>query len=281
MESVAPKAETPIGPTDNRASAVIEHVPGTAVVAVATNDLGKTLKQSLDLYRSEPAFKSTIDQLDQALGLVGGADTAFGWAGDTAIVVDIADGAPEGGLIVAPTDKTAAEHLFTSLRAFIALGGAQAGITLRDETYNGATITTVDLGDPAKLLGASGAVGAVPLPGGRLEVAYAVTGDLVVIGSGSSFVKHVLDTTKATSLAANERYSKLAGRAGTGVATAFVDISAIRGLIEKAVAGTVGTAGLARYETDIKPFLVPFDAVVASGSVSGGMTRSVVYITVK
>lgn len=282
LEAVAPKAQTPLGPTTNRSSAVVEHIPRGAIVASSTNDFGKTLKQTLDLYRSEPAIKPTIDQLDQALGLVGGEDGAFGWAGDTAIVVNVADGVPEGGLIVAPTDKTAAEHLLTSLRAFIALGGAQAGLTVRDETYNGSTITVVELADAAKLLGGSLPTGSgLTLPTVHLAIAYAVSGDIVVIGSGSDFVKHVLDTTKATSLASNERYAKLVARAGTGAATAFVDIAAIRGLIEKAVAGQADPAALARYEKDIKPFLTPFDALVVSSSVTGDGNRSVIYITVK
>ncbi len=287
MEAVAPKPEAPVGPTENRASTVVEHVPGTAIVASESNDFGKTLKGYLDVYRTEPAYTSTIDQLDQALGLVGGADAAFGWAGDTAIVVNVSDGTPEGGLVVAPTDKAAADHLFTSLRSLVALGGAQAGITVSDETYNGTTITTVDLGDLTKLAGATGKAGAgdavsgLVLPKVHLEIAYAVTADVVVIGSGPGFVKHVLDTTTATSLASNARYAALAGRAGAGIGTVFVDITAIRGLLEKAASGTTNPAALAKYEKDIKPFLVPFDAIVGSSSVNGGITRSVMDITVK
>jgi hypothetical protein len=283
LEAVAPQAQTPLGPTDNRSSTVFEHVPGSAIVASESNDFGKTLKAYLDAYRADPATRATIDQLDQALGLVGGADAAFGWAGDMAIVVNASDGTPEGGLVVAPTDKAAADHLFTSLRSLVALGGAQAGITVRDETYNGTTITTVDLGDLSKLAGLAGpagAAGGVALPIGHVEIAYAVTADVVVIGSGSGFVKHVLDTTKATSLASNARYSTLASRAGAGIGTVFVDITAVRGLIEKA-AGMADPTALAKYEKDVKPFLVPFDAIVGSSSVNGGMTRSVIYITVK
>ena len=52
------------------------------------------------------------------------------------------------------------------------------------------------------------------LPAGHVQIAYAVTDQVVVIGSGPGFVKHVLDTTAGTSLAANERYKKLADRVG-------------------------------------------------------------------
>jgi hypothetical protein len=282
MDTVAPKPETVIGPTQNRTSTVIEHIPGSAIVAASSNDYGATLKQVVDLYRADPSLKPMVEQLDQALGLVGGVDAALGWAGDSAIVINDTDSGPEGGLIVTPTDKAAAAQLFTSLRSLIALGGGQADITIKDETYNGVTITIVDLGDLSKLSGMSGAAMPMPLPSGHLEIAYAVTDDVVVIGSGPGFVKHVLDTTKETSLAANVRYKTLADRAGTGTGTTFVDLTAIRELIEKAAHdGTADAAELAKYEKEVKPFLAPFDALVASGSVDDDLARSVIYITVK
>ena len=47
------------------------------------------------------------------------------------------------------------------------------------------------------------------------------------------------------------------------------------------VDGKADAAELKKYETDIKPFLVPFDAMFAAGSIDGDLTRSVIYITVK
>ena len=108
-----------------------------------------------------------------------------------------------------------------------------------------------------------------------------MTNDVVVIGSGPGFVKQVLDTTSATSLASNERYKKLADRAGSGTGTTFVDITAIRGLVERAAIGVADPTAIARYEKDLKPFLIPFDALIASGSVAGDVNRSVVIVTVK
>jgi len=60
MQATLPKPETAVGPTENRSSKIAEHIPSTAVVAATTNDLGKNLKQALDLYRSEPSFKSMV-----------------------------------------------------------------------------------------------------------------------------------------------------------------------------------------------------------------------------
>jgi hypothetical protein len=284
MEATSPVPQTRLGPTENRRSTIAEHVPGTALVAAMSNDLGTTLKQTLALYRGDPTFKPVMDQVDQTLGLIGGADAAVGWVGDSAVVISAPDGTPEGGAIIVPNDKAAADHLFTALRSFIAIGGAQQGITVHDEAYNGTTITVVDLGDASKLAGMAGATGATGVPAltGHIQIAYAVTDQLVVIGSGPNFVKSVIDTTKDTSLASNDRYSSLASRAGSGTGSTWLDITAIRGLIEKAAAGSAAdTAAISKYQTDIKPFLAPFDAIYASSSTGNDLNRSVIYVTVK
>ena len=52
-ELTAPRPDTALGPTENRISTIAEHIPSTAVVASIANDYGKTLKQTLDLYRSD------------------------------------------------------------------------------------------------------------------------------------------------------------------------------------------------------------------------------------
>jgi hypothetical protein len=255
-------------------------VPSSAIFAATSHDLGKTLKDMLGVYASDPAYKPMLDQLTQGLDLVGGADGAFGWAGDAAIVVDAAAGTPAGGLIVEPTDTEKATQLFKALRTFVTLGGDQVGATVKDEDYNGTTITVVSL-DVGKLSGiAGGSAGILPLPINQVEIAYAVTDNIVVIGSGPAFVKSVLDTTKSTSLTSDETYKKLADQAGTGTGGTFLDIAAVRGLIEKAAADG-GAAELKKYETDVKPFLVPFDAMFAGSLIDGDLTKSTIYITVK
>ena len=109
-----------------------------------------------------------------------------------------------------------------------------------------------------------------------------MTDQVVVIGSGPDFVKGVIDTTKDTSLASNDRYSSLASRAGSGTGSTWVDITAIRGLIEKVAVGSgADPAAITKYQTDIKPFLTPFDAIYASSSTGNDLNRSVIYVTVK
>jgi hypothetical protein len=285
LEGASDRPDSPIGPTDNRTSSLTDHVPTGALVVGVGHDVGKTLIATLDLYRSQPSMKSVTDAIDQVTGLLGGVDGALGWIGDAAYVVDQADGAVEGGLLIAPTDRAAADRVFTSLRTLLAVGGSQAGITVRDEAYAGSTITTIDLGDLAGLLTQAGIQPGqlgpgMNLAGGRVELAYAVTDQVVVIGSGPSFVKHILDTTAGTSIASTDRFKSLVGRIGNGTGLVFVDIAAIRGLIESAMAGAAPSA-VTNYEQEIKPFLAPFDALIESSSVKGDIANGKVIITVK
>lgn len=282
MEAVAPKPEVSIGSTESRTSTLVKHVPSSAMVMAVSNSLGQTLGQTIDLYKGQPATKELVDQLDQALGVVGGRDAALGWIGDTAIVVNDGGGTPEGGLLVDPTDAAKAKSLFTSISTLIGLGGAQQGISVRTEDYNGATITIVDLGDLSKQLGTTGLQFAgVPIPAGsHLEIAWTVTDNLVVIGTGPGFVKHILDTNDSNSLANDPQYKDLAGRVGAGTGQSFVDITAIRQLFEKAMV-SAEPAAMKNYESDVKPFVEPFDAMFASGTYQGDLGRSTVIISVK
>jgi hypothetical protein len=284
LEAAAPKPEVSFASTDSRASTLVKHVPSSALVMAETNSLGATIGNVLDLYKGDAQFKPLIDQLDQALGVVGGRDAALGWIGDTAIVLNDTGNTPEGGVLIAPTDPDKAKSLLTSLSTLVGLGGAQNGITVKTEDHNGTTITIIDIADVQKLMGSGAGAGGdmqtLPFPPSNVQIAYAVTNDVVVLGSGPAFVEHVLDTTEATSLASDPQYKDLSGRVGAGTAQTFVDITGIRTLLEKVAAGGNAT-DRQKYETDIKPFLEPFDALIASGTFQNDLGRSTVIITVK
>ena len=150
------------------------------------------------------------------------------------------DGTPEGGVDRRP-DRRGRGRRSCSPRfeAFIALGGAQQGITVHDETYNGTTITIVDLGRPSQARRAAGADAcrrASPLPSGDVEIAYAVTDDVVVIGIGPG-LRQARPRHDRRHLARRDtplQEPRRPGRA-TAPASTFVDITAIRGLVEKAL----------------------------------------------
>jgi hypothetical protein len=259
-------------------------VPANAIALTITNDYGKTIVSMLDTYRENPGLKSTIEALDEAMSTIGGPDKAIGWIGDVAMVVGRTDTGLEAGLVITPTDKAAADGLFGGLKTILALGAGEAGVTVRDEAYAGTTITVVDLGSIGDLAGEAGLSsllgGVGPLTGSRIELAFAITDQVVVIGADPGFVRHVLDTTAATSIAQNERYRALVDRVGQGSGIVFVDITAIREVVEPLTAAS-GPGAIAEYEENVKPFLVPFDALIGSNTVQGDLNRSRFIVTVK
>jgi hypothetical protein len=274
------------GPKQNRTNGVAAFAPSSTIAMFTGNDAGASLKQTIALYRNEPQFADAFKQIDQAAGLVGGLDAAVGWMGDSGVVIAKSGDTVEGGVVSIPADAAAGKQLLTQIRSFIALGGAQSGISARDETYNGQTITIVDLGSIQGLAGMAGMLGGLPtapgnLPDGRAEVAYVATDQVVVIGSSADFVKHVLDAGSGPSLADDARFQALVGRvASQHTGLNFLDIAAIRGMVEGAMS-SASAQERAEYEESIKPFLVPFDAYIASGVVGGSVDQGRAVITVK
>jgi hypothetical protein len=257
---------------DNRPSQILPHLPASTILVADGRDLAANWKKILEVYRQVPGFDEPLRQLDTALNTVGGFDKAIGWVGDGALVVTRNGSSVEGGVVISPTDATAAQTLFASLRNLVAIGGAQAGIKITDENYNGATITTIDVGDLGDLLSASGAARSLGpnVPEGRLKFAYAVTDKLVVAGVGDTFVKSVLDTQAGSSLANDSRFKAAADRAGANNrGLTYIDIAAARELIEN----LIPAAQRAEYERNYKPYLLPLQAFVVSNREDGSLDR--------
>ena len=119
------------------------------------------------------------------------------------------------------------------------------------------------------------------MPSGDVELAWAVKDDLVVIGSGPDFVKHVLDTTDGHLARRDGRYKDLAGPRRRR------QRDHLRRPRRPSASATEGAhrgddpSALKTYETEVKPFLAPFDAFVASSSVGGDLDQLDAIITVK
>ena len=282
----APPAQR-TGPTENRSSTLASRAPGTTILYGETHEYGKTLTDMIGLYSDVDVPEEEIQQLEQMVGIFGGVDGLVGWIGDMAFVVNDPGEGIEGGILVQPTDATKAENLFLTIRGFITLGGASLGLSVTDEQYGDATITTVDFGELRQLMEQSGET--VPPEeleffGGadaHVELSWTVTDDLVVIGLGPDFVKHVLDTEPSTSLAENDRFTSLIDRTGKeNAGVTFADVTALRAVIEDFAAGRSGF--LDRYEGEIKPFLEPLD-VIGGSTVIGGSNpdKATILITVK
>jgi len=276
------------GPDENRTNAVAGYAPPSTIALVAGNDYGATLKETADLYEKDPALKDAYAQVEQIAGMLGGIDAIVGWMGDTGVVIDKHGDTVEGGIVSIPADAAGAKQLLTSLRSLVQLGGTNSGVTITDETYNGQTITVVDLGDLRNLVAMAGALGGPSLPSTpsnvpaeHLKIAYVANDQVVAIGSSADYIKAVLDAGAGASLADDARFQDLLKRVDTKhTGVSFVDVTAVRGLIEGSMADAPA-AKKAEYEQSIKPFLTPFDALIATGATGGDTDQTHSVITVK
>lgn len=268
--SIDPKAK-------NEPSDLLGHVPANAILYYDSHDVGPTISAYVAKFRALPELKSAFDQMDQSLSILGGLDALVGWWGDTAVAIAPGpNGTIGGGLLIKPRDAAAADRLVTVLRGFVSLGGAQAGLKLRDEDHNGTKITIVDFSQ----VPGSGAA-SMP-PGYKAEIAWSSSADLVVVGYGRDFVASVLDAKPGASLADDARFKTLLGRVGSeNITASFVDLAAIRTLIEPLAQADATADEWAFYTKEIQPYLSPFDAVVQATRTDGSTDRGSSVMTVR
>jgi hypothetical protein len=252
----------------NRPSDVLAHVPAKTLFYADIHDAGSALSAILAKFRALPETKSAFAQFDQVVNVLGGSDAAFGWWGDTAVVVSsLADGIG-GGLVIHPRDAAAADRLLTTLAGFVALGGGSSGMAIRTEDHNGTKITIIDLsGMPG--------VSTAGLPAGyKPEFAWATNADVTVVGYGSNFVAAVLDAGPGNSLGDDARFKALLGRVGAdNIGVAFLDVAAIRALLEPIAQAQVPADKWTKYTTEIQPYLEPLDAVISAIRKDGATDR--------
>jgi len=285
LASAAPTER--MGPTENKASTLAAHAPATSLVYAETHDYGQVITDMLGMYQGIELPEGAAPQLDQVAGMFGGVEGIVGWIGDVAVVVNDPGEGLEGGILIQPTDATKAENLFLTVRGMLTLGGASLGLTVSDEQHGDATITTVDFGELRRLMEQTGETvkpEELEYFGGadaHLQLSWAITDDVVVVGLGPDFVKHVLDTEPSSSLAENDRYQGLLDRTGKeNAGSYFVDVTAVRAAIEEALPD--GPGMLEKYGSEVKPFLAPFDAIGGSQVIGGSNPdKTTILITVK
>ena len=241
-------------------SDLASHVPAAALFYAETHGFGDLWRTEATTLIQNPCFASVAGQLSTIEGLLGTKiPDAFGWVKDAGVVVTAPGGVPQGGLVATTSDAATGQARLTQVLTLLKLAKGQGGpaITTSDAPYAGTTITsvTVDLGTDSSV---DSTTGAVPT---SVTISYAFKGQVFVLGVGDAFVKAVLDTTDATSLASDGRYSAALSAAGgpTDSGVVYADLTAIRGLIE----AQLPAAQKAQYTSDVQPYLAPFDRVIS------------------
>ncbi len=269
VEAAAPLGAASPGPTLSKRLA--EAVPAETLAFVGVAGVGATLIERVEELRADPTFGPTVEEVTAALDRFGGLAAIVGWLDEVGLVVGSDGRQPWAAVLAVPSDRARAEALAGSLLNLASL--TIPGLEVERETVGETTIVSVEL--PSGTVGPGGR----PDPSGRLGVAWAIAADLVVLGPDPGTVRRILEVEPATSLAATKRYATLIERAGgTGAASlGFADLVRLRELLEADLSGGDRT----RYERDIRPYLVPFDAVVGVTRTDGSLRRSIVVVSVE
>ena len=252
-----------LGPAVATESKVAALVPASTVFLATGHEVGAGLERLRALAAEDPELADGVKQLEDSLALIGGVDALIGWIGDAGIAITRDGDELAGGLVVTPTDKTAADRLLTQLRGFLALAGESAGIKVTDEDHDGTTVTSITIENVGDLVGAAtgGSLDGPEDVPDSIVIAYAVSDEVVTIGYTADFVKAVLDTRGGESLATTDRFKGMLDRADkVHGSLSWVDVAAIRDLVE----GMIPDAERGEYDADVKPYLAAFDAIIAT-----------------
>ena len=239
--------------------------------------LGQNLLTSL---RASPALSPALGQLDAALGVLGGPQALIGWIDDAGIVV-IPDGSSlTGGILAqAPDDATAAAKA-DQIRSFLTLAGLSGGISSRDIDINGTKVTIADLGDISSLLQQAGpAAGGLTLPPGtHIVISVAARGSTVLIGGGESFARRILETAAGSSLADQASYKTALGLSfASNSGQVYVAAAPLLAFADTAIPADAK----ASFDSDVKPYVAPFDAFIETAWSDPSGIRIRFVITVK
>ena len=251
-----------------RTSQLAALLPADTVVQAEGRDVGSTLKAVLAQVEAQPGGP-TAAQVDDIAKYVGGVNAAIGWLGDADLVVLDHSSIFSEGLVAQTNDPTASVNLLTELKSLAGLAGSKAGLTMATEPYAGQTITTVTIPAPA---GSN-------LPGDKLELAFAQTDKIVILGIGDGFVKAVLDTKPGAALADQAGYQQAIGLAGaTNAGQGYVDLTGLRSGLQALAASSHSSAD---YDANIKPYLEPISSIAWSVSVNDGVANGRWVLVVK
>jgi uncharacterized protein DUF3352 len=271
------------------ASQVAAFVPGDAIALAELHGAGAAAQNALAALRGDPQFQQAAGQLDAALGLAGGPEVIVGWIDDAAIVVlpdhtgSATPGLTAGFVLVAHDEATAAAKV-TQLRNVLGLLALSSGNAPVDETVDGVTVTTIDLGELGSLLNAAGGaggigdIGGLPIPTDtHLKLTIAARGRLLLFGGDDAFARAVLGVEAGSTLADQPAYRHALSRAAEqNLGQVYLAGAALRDLADR----FIPSDQLDRWRTDLLPYAAPVESLLITTTTSNGLSRTRIVVSV-
>jgi hypothetical protein len=249
--------------TDNHVSRIASSLPASTVAVFEAHAIGTSLSRGLSALQSAAPSAgidtSQIDQLQQALGMIGGID----WIRDGSVVITSDGTNMGGGIAIETADASTATGKLGTFRGLLGLAALATGISSRTETYKGHEITVVTV--PASVAGQ------------QFDIGLGSSGNLLLASYGDSFIKSVIDTTAGTSLAAQANFKAAAGAAGdSNMGFAYVNLQALADQVGKAAY----SSDPSRWTLYYKPYFDHLGGIAVS-AVDGSITTVRLVVTAR
>lgn len=258
------------------ASDLIALAPASTVAFVEAQGSGVALQNLLTRLRTVPELATDLQMLDGA----GGAGQLLGWIQDAGVlVINTADG-PTGGVLLAAPDEATASQRVATLTGLLALAGVGGtGIQTHQSTIGGVSVTTITITDIASLVPAGQLPQGLEIPSGaKVEFSIASKGKVVLLGGGESFMTAVLTVQPGSGLVDQAAYKHATARALSDSGfSVYVGIRDIVAMVEK----VLPAAEKATWESDVKPYVAPFEAIsiTSTGDSTGGHARYAITVS--
>ena len=271
--ATAAPSQLPLPPT--HASAIAPLAPANTIVYAEAQGAGVGLQNLLARFRSLPDLATAFQMLDG----MGGAGQLVGWVDDAGIIVVNGPQSPTGGLALVATDEAAAADKVKTLTGLLAFAGlGNNSIQTHESTIAGVTVTTITITDISALVPPGQLPPGVQIPSdAKVEFSIAAKGRVLLLGTGEDFMTAVLNTQPGSSLADQPAYKQATSRAlSNSRDTLYVGIHDIVGLAETFLSADEK----AKWESELKPYVAPFQALSITSTTEASGDRSRLTITV-
>jgi len=237
-------------------SAILPFAPANTVAYLEGQGTGAALLNSIDQLRALPMYSEMIAMLEERAD----PEDVLAWIQDAGVIVAADDTGVGGGLVLIAADAAKATERAATLKGLITLS-AFGGVDLdsADSTINGATVTTYTINNIGSLVppGSFGPGMALPADG-SVKFSIATKDRAILIGLGESFVTSALSVASGTGLADQAVYKSATARAvANSQTTMYVAIRDIVTLVEPLIPADER----ARWDTELKPYFAPFQAL--------------------
>lgn len=241
-------------------SAILPLAAANTLVLFETQGIGANVANAIAQLRACPMYAQVLGLLDGA----GDPAELLGWIEDVGLLVVNADDGVTGGLVVVAKDAAAATQRAATLKGLLTVAQlAGVGVETRESTIAGVTVTTVTISNLGSLVPPGQLPGTGVPEGASVELSIAVKDRVLLLSTGESFMTAALTVQPGAGLVDQASYKTATAHGlSTDRTTMYIAIRDIVGLVEPLIPADSRT----QWETEIKPYVAPFQALSLSAS---------------